>query len=333
MLALKEKKPVFCMYDDDTVKWEHEGKRYCLHVWFEENPLNPRRDWDNITTMACWHPRYRLGDEKDDKEPEDFWRRLVRENVPEAEILAAAEAGKIKGVRLAKGEDGLIDIYETAHWKTVIGNGEPEEYLEYQGVARDSVAYYLLDDLTVRNCMGLLEPYAEWMPLWLYDHSGITMSCGARTGQYADRWDSSCVGWIVALKSTIMRETVDYVLDENGQKIKVEYKHEGQPSTWSYLTKPLTEETWRNRAIEIMEDDVKVYDLYLTGQVYGYTIHEWDEAEQDWDDGDSCGGFFDCDILENGICDEAGRGLEEAILAGQVTTGKATKKTRTYWEF
>ena len=153
MLALKEKKPVFCMYDDDTVKWEHEGKRYCLHVWFEENPLNPRRDWDNITTMACWHPRYRLGDEKDDKEPEDFWRRLVRENVPEAEILAAAEAGKIKGVRLAKGEDGLIDIYETAHWKTVIGNGEPEEYLEYQGVARDSVAYYLLDDLTVRNCM------------------------------------------------------------------------------------------------------------------------------------------------------------------------------------
>ena len=137
----------------------------------------------------------------------------------------------------------------------------------------------------------------------------------------------------MALKSTIMRETVDYVLDENGQKIKVEYKHEGQPSTWSYLTKPLTEETWRNRAIEIMEDDVKVYDLYLTGQVYGYTIHEWDEAEQDWDDGDSCGGFFDCDILENGICDEAGRGLEEAILAGRVTTGKAAKKTRTYWEF
>lgn len=32
MLALKEKKPVFCMCDDDTVKWEHEGKRYCLHV-------------------------------------------------------------------------------------------------------------------------------------------------------------------------------------------------------------------------------------------------------------------------------------------------------------
>ena len=91
------------MYDNDTVKWEHEGKLYCLHVQQDEDSPNPRRDWDDpITVMACWHRRYRLGDEIQDDKPEEFWQRLVRENVSEKEILAAAEAGKLTGIRIAK---------------------------------------------------------------------------------------------------------------------------------------------------------------------------------------------------------------------------------------
>ena len=119
-----------------------------------------------------------------------------------------------------------------------------------------------------------MEPYAEWMTLWLYDHSGITMSCGARVEQYADRWDSGCVGWIVALKETVMREMAEYVLDKNGVRIRIEHKHEGAPSTWSYLTRALTDKTWRDRAIEAMKGDVELYDKMLTGDVYGYTLYE-----------------------------------------------------------
>ena len=33
MLALKKAKPASLnLYDDDTVKWENEGKCYCLHI-------------------------------------------------------------------------------------------------------------------------------------------------------------------------------------------------------------------------------------------------------------------------------------------------------------
>lgn len=54
MLALKKAKPASLnLYDDDTVKWENEGKCYCLHIQQDEMPMNPRADMDNVTIMAC----------------------------------------------------------------------------------------------------------------------------------------------------------------------------------------------------------------------------------------------------------------------------------------
>lgn len=328
------------LYDDDTVKWENGGKLFCLHVQTDDSPLNPRRDCDNITTMACWHGRHSLGDDIPDKEPEEFWQRLVRENVPESEILEAAEAGKLTGIRLTEnaGNRELVDIYETSYWRTIFGDSEPSEYLEYEGVLPEAVATYLMDDLAVSHCMTLMEPYAEWLPLWLYDHSGITMSCGARTGQYADRWDSGGVGWIVVLKETIMDEIgTEYVLDDRGELIRVEHKHPDAPSTWGYQTRPLTDETWRKRAIGIMEDDVKVYDQYLAGDVYGFTLYSAEPVEEgdepDWTEEDSCWGFFGSDIFENGIEDHVGDGFREAFEAGKYEQGRAVEHCATWYSF
>lgn len=332
------KKLALNMYDNDMVEWENGGKLYRLHIQRDDCVNSPREEWDNITIMACWHRRYSLGDKINDKEPEDFWRRLVRENVPEEDVFRAARDGKLQGIRLKWKAKGVYDIYETCYWRTAIGRTEPEESLEYEGVSKDSVVYYLMDDLTVGHCMALMEPYAEWMPLWLYDHSGITISCGARTGQYADRWDAGCVGWIVIPKKAVMEEVgTEYVLDENGERIREEYPHEGMPSTWGYKTRPLTEETWRKRAVEIMAADVEVYDQYLTGEVYGFTLYEAapDEngEEPDWHETDSCWGFYGSDILESGICDQVGDGLKEAISSGRYEVGEAEPHTLTYYTF
>lgn len=336
MLALKKAKPASLnLYDDDTVKWENEGKCYCLHIQQDEMPMNPRADMDNVTIMACWHRRYRLGDKIEDDEPEDFWRRLVRENVPEEEVFKAARDGKLQGIRLKWKAKGIYDIYETCYWRTAVGSTEPKETLEYEDVAKDSVVYHLMDDLNVGHCMTLMEPYAEWMPLWLYDHSGITMSCGARVGQYADRWDSGCVGWIIALKETVMREMAEYVLDKNGERIRIEHKHEGAPSTWSYLTRPLTDKTWRGRAVEAMKGDVELYDKMLTGDVYRYTLYEREpgDDEDDWNQLDSCWGFFGSDIEESGILYEIGYGFQEAVATGAYETGHAELRQISYYKF
>ena len=248
-----ETKKILHMGDDDSLCWEYEGKKYLAHVQLDEMANDPRNR-DTLTIMACFHNMYILGDDLEDKTPEEFWQWLVRENVPEKEIYEAVAAGKLTGLRL------------------------------------DAVADHLYDDLTVQHCMILMEPYAEWLPLWLYDHSGITMSCGARTGQYADPWDSGYVGWIIAMKDTIMRE---------------------------FGT--LTDKTWRKRAIETMESDVDIYNKYITNDVYGYTLYAPESVEDedgfDLAEKDSCWGFYGSNIFESGMANYL-PGFEEAFDAG-----------------
>ena len=327
------------IFDDDTIKWRQSDKRFCLHIHHDENAESPR-DWDGqLTTMACWHPRHRLGDKTADADPEAFWRRLVRENVPWAELMEKVKRGDLPGIRIERnGENtALLDIYETYYLTTVLGRSEAEESLEYKAVSEGTAADYIMDDLTIQHCMMLMKPYAEWLPLWLYDHSGLTVSCG-ESRPFSDRWDTSCVGWIVAMKDTIMKETREYVLDENGERIRVERQHENAPSTRGWLTRPLTEDTWRERAHEILESDVALYDAYLTGDVYGYTLYEADTPADDdeadsvaWEETESCYGFYGDDLLENGICGNIGRGLAEAIAAGEYEKGRAQLCTYSYY--
>lgn len=77
-------------------------------------------------------------------------------------------------------------------------------------------------------------------PLFLYDRSGITMS----TQPFNCRWDSYKVGYYVVPNSKI--------IEEYGQ---------------------INAETLK-KAMQVIVDEVKFYDYYLTGQVYSYSIHE-----------------------------------------------------------
>ena len=140
------------------------------------------------------------------------------------------------------------------------------------------------------------------------------------------------------LKKTIMDEVgTEYVLDEEGELIRVEHKHPDAPSTWSYLTRPLTDETWRKRAIDIMKADVEVYDQYLTGDVYGFNLYSADPVEEDeepeWNEEDSCWGFFGSDVMENGIEDHVGNGLREAVGSGCYEQGQAVEHNCTWFSF
>ena len=72
------------------------------------------------------------------------------------------------------------------------------------------------------------------LPLYLYDHSGITMN----TTGFTCRWDSGQVGFIFCLKEQVQAEW-----DGDDEKAK------------AYL-----------------ESEVKTYDDHLTGNVYGYKI-------------------------------------------------------------
>jgi hypothetical protein len=111
------------------------------------------------------------------------------------------------------------------------------------------------------------------LPLYLYDHSGITIS----TGPFSCPWDSGQIGYI-------------YITKEKARK---EY-------SWKYMTKSRIK-----RIINYLENEVETYDQYLTGDVYGYRI-----SNEDDDHIDSCWGFYGHDYKDNGLLEMAENAID-----------------------
>lgn len=99
------------------------------------------------------------------------------------------------------------------------------------------------------------------LPLYLYDHSGITIS----TAPFSCPWDSGQVGYI-------------YVTKEEARK----------NFGWTNITKSRI-----NKIIQYLEDEVKTYDMFLRGDVWWVEIVN-PQGEQV----DSCGGFFGFDYAK-----------------------------------
>ena len=78
------------------------------------------------------------------------------------------------------------------------------------------------------------------LPLWLYDHSGISIS----TSRVCP-WDSSLVGLIFVEKDFFIEHTC--------------------------IT---NEENWKKEARGMLEDKIEVYNYFLQGNVYAWTLYE-----------------------------------------------------------
>ncbi len=108
--------------------------------------------------------------------------------------------------------------------------------------------------------------YKEYiaLPLFLYDHSGITMA----TTPFSCSWDSGKVGYIYITKKK--------ALEEYGGKV---------------VTAKL-----RERIEGYLKGEVEIFDQYLTGDVYGFQVLDEDVI-------DSCYGFYGLDFKTNGMLD------------------------------
>ena len=78
------------------------------------------------------------------------------------------------------------------------------------------------------------------LPLWLYDHSGISISTGV-----VDSWDSSFVGLIFVEK--------DFYIAQMCLK---------------------DEKDWKAKAKETLKSEVEIYSDFLEGNVYMWTLYE-----------------------------------------------------------
>lgn len=126
------------------------------------------------------------------------------------------------------------------------------------------------------------------LPLYLYDHSGITMN----TTGFSCRWDSGQVGFIFISKKKVRKE---------------------------FSIKRITEE-WREKIEKYLVGEVETYDEYLTGQVYGFKVVKIETCDlgcEHEEDIDSCWGYYGDDgikeCIEEGLCNIPDEVTDEVI--------------------
>lgn len=112
----------------------------------------------------------------------------------------------------------------------------------------------------VRRDIEENEDPAVILPLYLYDHHGVTIKVGSFNGQLPQghaRFDSGQVGFI-------------YVTEDRIEKLELEEKS-------------------KEEIEEMLKNEVKEYDYYLSGQIWRYTLKAISGEEEEYID--SCGGF------------------------------------------
>ncbi len=109
------------------------------------------------------------------------------------------------------------------------------------------------------------------LPLYLYDHSGITMN----TVGFSCGWDSGQVGWIFVSKEDVRKE---FGVTRISAKLK-------------------------ERVYDLLRNEVKIYDYFLTGDVWGYELVETTECshcgETKEEILDSCWGYCGQEEIES----------------------------------
>lgn len=180
--------------------YEETKDRYRLAIYIDDNPISPRQMDANIGRMICFHSRYRLGDRHDYANKDEFLNDLLTSHFND--------------------EEEAQEFYDFLD-----GGGEIVEVIHNEKERDDCI-------------LGELSADYVFLPLYLLDHSGLSMS----TTSFREPWDSGQVGWIYASKATVIEEYGEWS-EETIEKVK-----------------------------EFMKGEVSTYDDYLRGENYIYDI-------------------------------------------------------------
>jgi hypothetical protein len=216
---------------------EYRGFNINIYPDHDAGDCGNPREWNNVGTMACWHSRYTLGD-KQIYDMDEFKQELAIEACPRLE--------------------NLIDCWE---------EGKGWELYQYCDKS---------DAMIEKAVNAVLDRFYIILPLYLYDHSGITMN----TSGFSCPWDSGQVGIIYATIEQCKKE-------------------------WSG-------DDWRERAVNCLRGEVEEYDHFISGEIYGYTVEPKDTNKEIECD-DSCWGYLGYESAMETMVNEAKASINYAI--------------------
>lgn len=248
-------------------------KRYAIIMKYDQDPINPR-EYDNLGTMVCWHPRYNLGD-KQIECPDDWYEWLSSTfDIPNLSQFEY-RYGELEQYPTEAEQKQFNELAARVD-KEDLNDDEQEEY-EY--------LYELCENYepNVKLFRAIIDGWVEdnlaHRNLYLYDHSGITMN----TTGFSCGWDSGMVGMIYCTREKAEREGIDF--DKVGDILVSEVKE---------YDKYLTGECYGLVVYELPDD----FDISTSYAVYDdtYVLEEHtgiaEEIEREFEEVSSCWGFL-----------------------------------------
>lgn len=199
-----------------------------LKIVSDDDPQNPREFFDHAGTMVCFHHKYTLGDKThyDFKQGFELWPdkdtvQLYVESLADSEFLTVEQ---------------YMESYYPGGWLGQVFENEMGFWSNCNDLSLEDAPWF---------ARAIVDNGGVVLPLFLYDHGGITMS----TGAFCCSWDSGQVGFIYITK----------------EKMAVE--------GWD-----------KEHATKYLQGEVEEYDQYLTGDVWGYVVEADDgtEVESCW---------------------------------------------------
>lgn len=154
-----------------------------LNIYHDDGAANPREDYDHLGTMVCFHRRYTLGDKHDHSSVSDALLSILNEHATMEQLKYIVK-------------NTLRELSGSKVRYIIERNGAPCKNVKR---ARDYWYDMLVDCLEyaeIRSCD--LPDNVIALPLYLYDHGGITM----KTSPFSCIFDSGLVGFIYAIEGT-----------------------------------------------------------------------------------------------------------------------------------
>ena len=221
-----------------------------LEIYHDEDAKSPRTSWDNAGTLATWHDRSTIGEVQLDRRSSTHMIEQVAREVLDAMKEDIGREKSHGGKNRYSACERALSVFDN-RLEQIVSKDMPFD--EYQNKIK-----------------ALIDHYAILLPVFAYEHGGITIS----TGSFSDPWDSGQVGVIFITKEKA--------------------RHEWGGASGILNKKRIAQ------AVKCLELEVKSMDEYLTGDVYGYVL-----KDKKGDEIDSCWGFYGSNVAVNGILDQA----------------------------
>lgn len=331
-----------------------------IRTEIDEDAAHPRKGdmAEPMSHFVAKHPRYTLGDEDAMSDLADALREILTDcaslddemvecpschgddayddeghlHLAEDEInwinCWSCHGTGIKTTLCAPGEGGFeasqyLGKTTNGHWNVqcstctpLAAHGHPGKIAvcrECQGDSEIENIHYVntSDGPSLYKALPALDPDETRifrLPVYMIDHSGIALS----TTPYSCPWDSGQVGFIWMDKDTAERELGN---------------HE-------------TIESLRDAAHRHMSSEIETLSQYVEGEVYGFICERYVGPEGDdkdiddednWEEEDSCWGFFGMDMIENGMVEHWEDKYLDAFCEAEGITREQLEAEKAAW--